>query len=94
MAKKPHAEILCDGMDGICPEVFSAPHLDLKSFFKESQRTIQTLVFFGGLCQYGVCLNRRVGLFVLVMSGFCRVILCVTGMRMMMMSDEQVFTRC
>jgi hypothetical protein len=35
MAKKPHAEILCDGMDGICPEVFSAPHLDLKSFFKE-----------------------------------------------------------
>jgi hypothetical protein len=59
------------------------------------QRTIQTLVFFGGLCQYGVCLNRRVGLFVLVMSGFCRVILCVTGMRMMMMmSDEQVFTRC
>ena len=35
MAKKPHAEILCDGMDGICPEVFSAPHLDIKSFFKE-----------------------------------------------------------
>ena len=30
-----HAEIFCDGMDGICPEVFSAPHLDLKSFFKE-----------------------------------------------------------
>lgn len=35
MLRKPVAEIYCDGMDGDCPEVFSAPNLDLKSFFEE-----------------------------------------------------------
>lgn len=29
------AEICCDGMDGDCPEVFSAPHLSLQGFFEQ-----------------------------------------------------------